>query len=155
MRFDIKNKYLMFFGTAFIIVLIDQMLKRFFTGLFRVGDSMALLPFLSFRLSYNTGAGFSLLQGQAWLLIWFSLMVIGIILFVFDKIPQNCSLIYVALIFGGTIGNLIDRLAYGYVIDFIDFNFWPTFNLADSAICIGAVLLGFYVLRKKNSKKNG
>jgi signal peptidase II len=83
------------------------------------------------------------------LLIWISLMVIGAILYNYEKIPkENIPQISFALITGGAIGNLISRIFYGYVIDFIDFRVWPAFNIADSAITIGAVMLVIYFWKK-------
>jgi len=99
---------------------------------------------------HNFGAGFSLFQGATQLIIWFSIIVIGIIVYLYDKIPR---LLYVQLstasLLGGIIGNLIDRFRLGYVIDFIDFRVWPTFNIADMAITLGVIGLIIYFLKKK------
>ena len=150
------KKFLIFFLIALTVVLLDQLSKYLFGRFMSVGESIRLLPFFELTLTHNSGAGFSLLSGQTGLLIWVSVIVIGVILYFFDKIPEGKALVYTAILFGGTIGNLIDRIAYGYVIDFIDLGFWPVFNLADSCIFIGAILLGIYVLGKdRKDKKQG
>jgi len=97
----------------------------------------------------NTGAGFGILKGWNLILIFISLIIIGIILYNFDKIIKEKSIhIPVALILGGAFGNLIDRILLGHVIDFIDFRIWPAFNVADSAITIGALWLIVYFWKK-------
>ncbi|GAJ17757.1 unnamed protein product, partial [marine sediment metagenome] len=84
------------------------------------------------------------------LLLWFAIIVVGVILYLYDKIPDETQIqIFTALILGGTLGNLIDRIKFGYVIDFLDFQIWPAFNLADSAITIGVIGLIIYLIRKK------
>ncbi|MEA2036925.1 MAG: signal peptidase II, partial [Nanoarchaeota archaeon] len=97
----------------------------------------------------NTGAGFGILKGWNAILIFISLIIIGIILFNFDKITKEKPIyIPVALVLGGAIGNLIDRIFIGHVIDFISFTFWPAFNVADSGITIGAIWLIIYFWKK-------
>jgi len=97
----------------------------------------------------NTGAAFGIFKGMNLLLIWISIIIIGAILYNYDKIPKDTvPQIGFALIIGGAIGNLIDRIFLGHVIDFIDFRIWPAFNIADSAISIGAVLLIIYYWKK-------
>jgi len=98
----------------------------------------------------NTGAGFGILKGSNTTLIFISLIIIGIILFYFDRIiKEKPTHIPVALILGGAVGNLIDRIFLGHVIDFVDFRIWPAFNIADSAITIGALLLIIYFWKKE------
>ena len=105
-----------------------------------------------FHLTYiqNTGAGFGILKNQALVLLFISVAVIGIILYHFDKIKNNETLlqILVGFVLGGTIGNLIDRLAYGHVIDFLDFQIWPVFNFADSFVTMGIIGLIIYLWKK-------
>ena len=109
-------------------------------------------------LSYihNTGAAFGMLQGQTLSLIWLSVAVLGAIFFFYDSLQTTPELVCVALILGGTLGNLIDRLRLGYVVDYIDFRIWPAFNVADSALCVGViglVVFWFFEERKKPKKK--
>jgi len=90
-----------------------------------------------------------MLKGMNLLLIWVSIIVIGAILYNYNKIPKDkVPQTAFALIIGGAIGNLIDRIVIGKVKDFIDFRVWPAFNIADSAISIGAVLLIIYYWKK-------
>lgn len=88
-----------------------------------------------------------------WILICFSLVMCGAILYVFKKETNRWSQFALMLIFGGALGNVIDRLRYGVVIDFLDFHWgdyhWPAFNVADSAICMGVALLLCLTLRRK------
>jgi|SRR3989338_1783104 len=143
-----KNKYIIVFSTALIIVLIDQITKFLIKANFQLNQSLPLIK-NTFHLTYihNFGAGFGILQQQKWILIFISIIVIGIIFYYFDRIKdKELSLqVLVGLILGGTIGNLIDRLAYGFVVDFLDFRIWPVFNFADSFVTIGVIGLIIYL----------
>jgi signal peptidase II len=112
---------------------------------------MPIIPFLNFTLAYNTGAAFSFLSWAGawhrWFFAGFSLFVSIILIFWLYKYSAKARLqaVGISLILGGALGNLIDRGIQGYVIDFIDVYYkhyhFATFNVADSAICIGAALL--------------
>ena len=115
------------------LILIDQLTKFLFPGI------------------TNTGAAFGILKGQNILLIIISLIVIISAVFYY-KYHKDLR-ISLILILSGTIGNLIDRLFFGYVRDFIDLKYWPVFNLADSYNTIGAILLIYLVYFKKQDKK--
>ena len=137
-----KNKYLIVFSTALIIVLLDQITKFFIKTNFQLNESFSLIKSI-FHLTYiqNTGAGFGILKSQTLILIFISLIVIGVILYYISSIKEKEKLlqILVGFVLGGTIGNLIDRLTYGFVIDFLDFQIWPIFNFADSFVTIGVI----------------
>lgn len=90
----------------------------------------------AFTYTTNTGAGFSIFSNQNTLLAWIAVIALGIIIYFHNKFPKTGFV----LIITGIIGNLIDRVMYGYVIDFINFKFWPIFNAADSFIFIGVVI---------------
>lgn len=120
-----------------------------------------LLPYASvpvlknifhFTLVYNRGAAFGVFKNQTYLFI---LTALAAITFIFVALKSHSrrafSLFTLALtlILAGAVGNLIDRLWYGYVIDFLDFRIWPVFNIADSAITIGSILLGLHLLKTK------
>jgi len=129
---NLRGKYQYGLISALIIVVLDQITKYFQINPIK-----------------NTGAGFGILQDQTTLLIWFSIIVIGVIFFIYDKLPENkFVLVTVGFILGGTIGNLIDRIILGYVVDFIDLGFWPAFNIADSALTIGVIGLIIYYWKK-------
>ena len=145
----LSKKFYTFFGIVLSVLILDQLTKRLFDSFYEVGNGFNILPFLSFTLRHNTGAGFSLFEGKTAFLIVFSIIVIAVILINYKNIPKDISLPSLALILGGSIGNLIDRLFHGYVIDFIELSFWPTFNVADSAITIGGILIIYYIFRKE------
>jgi signal peptidase II len=151
----IEKKKLFLIGfTAAGIVLLDQILKIIVIKNLQLRQSIPIIQdIFHFTYTQNTGAGFGVFQGKTSLLIWFSIIVIGIIFFLYDKIPKNkCAQLSVAAILGGTFGNLIDRINLGYVIDYLDFRIWPTFNIADSALTIGIIGLIFYLIKKDLNK---
>lgn len=94
--------------------------------------------------------GFGFLQAQNAALAWLTLIFIGALMYYYDRIPNKKNvIILIALILGGAVGNLIDRAFLGFVRDFIAFTFWPTFNIADMAITVGAIGLLIYLWKKK------
>lgn len=146
-----EKKHNVIFSMSLVIILIDQLSKFFVRTNFQLNQSIPIINNI-FHLTYinNTGAGFGILKAQALILIFVSISVIGIIFYNFDKIKNKETLlqIFVAFVLGGTIGNIIDRIAYGYVIDFIDFRIWPIFNFADSFVTIGVIGLIIYLWKK-------
>lgn len=144
-------------GIAVIVLLLDQLTKIAITRTFQYGESSPVTSFFNLVLVYNPGAAFSFLAGaDGWQRYFFTLLalvVAGFIIYLLKKNPEKklfCTAL--ALILGGALGNVVDRLAYGHVIDFLDFHLnnwhWPAFNLADSAICIGAVCFIIDELRR-------
>jgi len=134
---------------AAAIVVVDQVTKAAIQSTLEPGEAIAVLPILSIVLVFNTGAAFSFLAGgdgwQRWL---FSGIAIAAAVFILWLIRQGGGRVYLAglaLILGGAIGNLVDRLLLGHVVDFILVHWrdwsYPAFNVADSAITIGAILL--------------
>ena len=145
------------FFTTFAVVLLDRMTKAFFSGLLSYGESVPVIKnIFHFTLVHNTGIAFGLFKDQG--AVFIVVPVIAIVLLFFniyyyrrnDEVLSHTYILSFALILGGAVGNLIDRVAYGYVIDFIDFRIWPVFNIADSAISIGAVLIGWKCFRLSN-----
>jgi signal peptidase II len=143
-----------FFTIALLVVSVDQLSKLLIELNLAVGESIPETGF--FRLSHihNTGASFGLFQDQSLVLAIAGIVGIGVllylILFMYRRIPFLSTMlvkISLGLMLGGVIGNLIDRLSSGYVTDFIDFSFWPAFNVADSATVVGAVILAYSLLR--------
>lgn len=141
-----KDKIFFFLITTMVVLVLDQFTKYLASGL---SSSVPVLNnIFHLTLVHNTGAGFGLFRDSASLLAWFSIIVIGIIIYIYDKIPKERYVqLFVALIFSGTIGNLIDRIRLGFVIDFIDFRIWPAFNIADSAVTVGTIGLIIYLMR--------
>lgn len=144
---------------AIVILILDQVTKFWAYGRLRTGPDITVIDGL-FKLSYteNPGIAFGMLSEsesalKIWLLAAVSLAAVAVVIYFAIKAPPNNRLMMVALmcVLGGIIGNLIDRVRLGVVIDFIllyvgEYR-WPTFNIADAAICIGAVLLSIDILR--------
>ena len=135
-----------------LIILLDQATKAIVEARFELFDVKPILPFLDFTLLYNTGAAFSFLAGasgwQRWFFIGLGVAVSLAILYWLRQLEAGRNRLMaagLALIFGGALGNVIDRIWHGHVIDFIHFHWrqweFPAFNVADSAITIGAALL--------------
>jgi signal peptidase II len=130
---------------AVLIVFADQITKFFINSGINLGQSIPLINnIIHITLVHNRGAGFGILQGQRVFFIIFSIVILGAIIYSWKKIPKNAG-IPLGLILGGIVGNLIDRVVLGYVIDFIDFRIWPVFNVADSAVTIGVIWLIIYL----------
>jgi signal peptidase II len=138
------------FALAAATVVADQLTKWAVLANFAYGERLQITGFLNLVLVYNKGAAFSMFaDASGWqtpLLIAFALVAAGIVGYLIVKNPHKRLLcLGLALILAGAIGNVIDRLRYGHVVDFLDFHamgwHWPAFNVADSAITIGAVLL--------------
>jgi signal peptidase II len=111
---------------------------------------------VAFEYVENRGAAFGILAGQTWLLSVLALVVAaGFIAFCWNELPTSALLrISIGLVLGGGFGNLLDRLRLGYVVDFIAVGNWPKFNLADSAITIGLILLAFGALRDNSTSED-
>jgi signal peptidase II len=148
-------------GISLIVIVLDQLSKAAISSNFVYGESMAVTGFFNLVLAHNTGAAFSFLSDaggiQRWIFTVIAIVASVWIVWLLRK-HQNEKLFSFALAFilGGAIGNLIDRIAYGYVVDFLDF-YWGSyhfaaFNVADSAITCGAVLL---ILDSFIGKKDG
>jgi signal peptidase II len=146
-------------GVAAIVVLLDQLSKITLSKLIAYGQSEQITSFFNLVMVYNKGAAFSFLADQlGWQRYLFAGISAAASLLIIWMLKRHaaqrlfCSAL--ALILGGAIGNLIDRIAYGHVIDFLDVHVygwhWPAFNIADSAITIGAVLFILDEFRRVN-----
>ncbi len=147
---------------AAIVVIGDQLTKLWMVRLLETKPVITLNAFLNLVLAYNKGAAFSFLASasgwQRWFFTAVSLVAVVFILYFMRKnAGQKLFCWAFSLILGGAIGNLIDRVLYGQVTDFIDFHVgtwhWPAFNVADSAITIGAILFVLDELRRVNRSK--
>ena len=138
-------------GLALLLLALDQATKLWAAGTLDYGMPVAVLPFFNLTLVHNPGAAFSFLaDAGGWQRIFFVVLsgvVSAVLVAWLWRLPREARLLGVALalVLGGAVGNLVDRVAYGYVIDFLDFHaggwHWPAFNVADSAISCGVVLL--------------
>ena len=141
------------------VVIADQSTKLAAVALLDRASSVELIPTVDLVLAYNTGAAFSFLSTaggwQRWLFIGLAVAICGFILHWLRDLPRHARWFPLALslILGGAVGNLVDRIRIGAVVDFIDFHVgdwhWPAFNVADSAICVGAALLVMGMFRRE------
>lgn len=137
-------------GAAVLIVLLDQAAKAYFDSHLHYGERLHILPFFDFTLLHNSGAAFSFLaEGQGWQRWLFTAIAIGAAALIINLLrrdsgqPLFCSSL--TAILGGAVGNVVDRIQHGHVVDFLLFYwrdwYFPAFNIADVAITCGAILL--------------
>ncbi|MFA5090152.1 MAG: signal peptidase II [Candidatus Omnitrophota bacterium] len=136
-----------------VILALDQFTKFLAVKKLALQQSFPVIKgVFHFTLVYNRGAAFGILKNHALFFILASLFAIFLIYLNLRDAKHSRSSVYfvsLSLILAGALGNLIDRICLGYVVDFLDFRIWPVFNLADSAITAGAILLGYSILRAK------
>ena len=150
-------KELRWLSLSAIVIGLDQLTKNWITSGFQLGDSIAITSFFNLVLAYNTGAAFSFLaDAGGWQRVFFIAIAVAasvVIVYLMRK-PDNSRWMNaaLALILGGAIGNVIDRVRLGHVVDFIQVHgagyYFPAFNVADSAITVGAALLIWDSFRK-------
>ncbi|MBN1156579.1 signal peptidase II [Candidatus Woesearchaeota archaeon] len=148
-----KNKnYIIFFIVALSVVILDQVSKLLVRSNLAMGERLFSIGFFSIARTENTGAAFSILQNHSVLLIWITVIFLGLVLYYFDTFPEKTGFnVLIGMVFGGALSNMLDRIFLGRITDFLATTFWPTFNMADSCICIGAV--GLVVFYFKEDKK--
>jgi signal peptidase II len=148
---------LLWLGIALVVLLADQFTKLLIVGSFQLGDSQTVTSFFNLVRVHNSGAAFSMLSTasgwQRWFFTGIGIVATFFILWLLRSHPtQKLFCFALALVLGGAVGNVIDRIAYGHVVDFLDFHWdwlspvfyeghFPAFNIADSAISVGAVAL--------------
>ncbi len=146
----------MIFPIVIVILFLDQASKFLFTKLLNLNQSFPVVPgILHFTLVHNRGAAFGILRGQSFLFVLTSFVAVILIYFNLKNNRRKNPFLFnlsLALVLAGALGNLIDRIRFGYVIDFLDFRIWPVFNIADSAITIGAIILGWSICTQKSVK---
>lgn len=132
-----------FIGIFLGTVGLDQLIKYWVRQSLPLNDSIPVIePFLYWSHVRNEGAAFGFFQGMNWILVVCAVVVVcGALAYIFAHRPQTPIVAALALIAGGATGNLIDRLLFGGVIDYIDFKVWPVFNIADIAIVTGSLLV--------------
>lgn len=155
------HKSLWWLLLSLLIVVLDQASKYIISHALTLYQTIVVFPFFNLTLAHNRGAAFSFLNQTGSVALWLfagiaSIVSVAIIVWLY-RLPrgqawQGCAL---ALILGGAIGNLVDRLVRGFVVDFIQLHagnwYWPAFNIADSAICVGAVILALTILFTRKS----
>ncbi|PKH22625.1 signal peptidase II [Enterobacterales bacterium CwR94] len=151
-----------------VVLAIDLGSKAWVLSSFQLGESRPLMPFFNLFYARNYGAAFSFLADKGGWQRWFfagiaiAIVVTLLVMMYRAAATQKLNNIAYALIIGGALGNLFDRFWHGFVVDFLDFYVgnwhYPTFNMADTAICIGAALIvleGFFTPAKKQVDKKG
>lgn len=122
------------------IIIVDQWTKYYIEHTMTLGMSIPIIPDI-FHITYilNAGAAFGILEHQTELLVFIALIMITTLIYFYNRIPRTLRLLHfgLGLLAGGSIGNVIDRVRTGYVVDFFDFRIWPIFNIADIAIVCG------------------
>ena len=148
-----------------VVIVLDQISKLYFENSLSLYEQIVIIPdYFSWTLAYNTGAAFSFLADaggwQRWFFAVVALVVSGVLLVWMKGLKPHETWVAVALalVLGGALGNLFDRVAYGHVIDFILVHwqsrwYFPAFNLADSAITLGAIMLVLDMFRSKSPEE--
>lgn len=146
------------------VIALDQLTKAVASAHLVLQKPMAIIPFVNLTLMHNSGAAFSFLGGasgwQRWLFVIIALAVSGGLVWWLRQLSAGDTWLAVALalVLGGALGNVFDRLYLGYVVDFIDVYYgqwhWPAFNVADSAITVGAALLLLDALRGRRRESD-
>lgn len=146
----------MIFIIVFVTLSLDQLTKFISTRHLFVNQSYPVIKnVFHLTLVHNRGAAFGVLKNQVPFFIAASVFAVALIFFTLkDSRGKKLFRASLGLILAGALGNLVDRLFFGYVIDFLDFRVWPVFNIADSAITVGAALLGWCILRNPKSNKS-
>jgi len=148
---------------SLVVVALDQISKQLIESSLMVYETIPILPYFNLTLAYNEGAAFSFLSDQGGWQRWFFALVAAVVVIVLvvwlSRLKHERLLaVSLSLVIGGALGNLLDRLLIGHVIDFLDFFYqsyhWPAFNVADMAITLGVVLMFVDALvgRKVDSK---
>ncbi len=148
-------------AVALLTLVADQISKHLVLSNLDPGQSWnpvaSLTPWVSITHVTNTGVAFGLFPDRGSIFVIIAVIVVAAIIFYYRHLPAGQWWIKVSLglQLGGALGNLLDRLRLGYVVDFIDFKIWPVFNVADSSIVIGVAILAYYLLRERDEKENG
>jgi len=143
---------------ALVTLVVDQFTKWLVVATLPLDQPTYPIPALSWLFGFthvtNTGVAFGLFKEAGPIFVFVAIVVITILLYSMRSLPAEQGLVRIALglQLGGAFGNLVDRLRLGYVVDFIDFKFWPIFNVADSSIVIGVLLLAFSMWRESRAK---
>ncbi len=152
--------YFVFFAIALLVVIADQLSKAGIESNLSLGESLFDIGFFRIVHVQNTGAAFGMFRGQPLPLAVISIVgAILILLYAFimpkryPSMDSRLSRVALGLILGGTVGNLVDRLQFGAVTDFLDFIIWPAFNVADSAVTVGVIIFAYSLLLSTKGEK--
>lgn len=153
-----KYKNTIIFLIVIVCFLFDLLTKQIANNILGVYEKNEIInDFFYLTLCYNTGGAWSIFSGNVWLLVIISLFALAFIIYSMIKSKSNFYKYSSAIFVGGLVGNLFDRIAYGKVIDFLDFIIFgydfPVFNIADCFICIGVVLMLVAVIKEENDER--
>jgi len=149
-----SRKSILFWVIAILIPIIDQISKYLISINIGYHQSIVLINnILEITYVINSGAAFSLLRGQRWFFIVATIVVYILIICLRKYIAKQDALFYLglALFCGGSFGNFIDRLRFGGVVDFVDLQIWPIFNVADACVVIGVIIIGLKLLTSETA----
>lgn len=138
-------------GIAAVVILIDWVSKRVLIDRIPLGESVVVAPFFHLTHVHNTGSAFGLFAGNNRALLLLAFAILGLLLYSARGLCEQAGrwgTAGVGLVTGGAVGNIIDRIAFGHVVDFFNFLIWPVFNVADSAISVGSICLAIGLLRR-------
>ena len=152
--FWVKKSWMLWL-LAVVVLLLDQSTKSLIVAWLDWGESWPAEGFLRITHARNTGTAFSLFQGHSNILSFVAIFAVAVLLWVYATTGARSFILRVALglQLGGALGNLLDRLQQGYVTDFLDVGPWPIFNVADSAISVGMVLMVWYFFSARDDKE--
>lgn len=161
MIMELRTKYIKFFTVAVVLVILDQISKSLVLAKMPLYKTIPVIKgFFSLTHVHNPGGAFGFLAQNGspwrhWMFLGAAIMALGLILYFHHQTPRSHPYLALglSLIFGGAIGNLIDRVRFGEVVDFLDFyvanHHWPTFNVADSAVTVGVGIFIVHIVFKK------
>ena len=136
-------------GLSTLVIVVDQATKYWIQSRMAYGESSPVIREI-FHITYilNPGAAFSIIENKTWFFIAVALALLAGVAYLYPRMPANQPMVKLGagLLVGGAIGNLIDRVRIGYVIDFFDFRIWPIFNVADICIVCGVACLAYFLL---------
>lgn len=145
-------------GFSTLVVLLDQATKFWVQSHMAYGESVPVIMNV-FHITYilNPGAAFGILENKTWFFVVIALLLIAGVTYVYPRLPTDRPFLKVGagLLTGGAVGNLIDRVRIGYVVDFFDFRIWPIFNIADICIVCGVACLAYMLLITPENNESG
>ncbi len=146
------SRFARILSIAAALFAVDWWTKHWVVHHFTLGESRRVFPWFYLTYVHNTGTAFGMFQGNNKALLLLACVILGVLLYAARGLSERAGLwgtIGVALVLGGALGNIYDRIHYGQVIDFLDFRVWPVFNVADSAISVGTASLMIGLWRAK------
>lgn len=143
-------------GLSTLIIIADQATKYWIQSRMTYGESWPVITDI-FHITYilNPGAAFGILENKTWFFIAVAVVLLAGVAFIYPRLPTNPMVkLGTSLLVGGAVGNLIDRVRIGYVIDFFDFRIWPIFNVADICIVCGVACVAYFLLLVPNETES-